>query len=279
MPELPPREPIAKASVSVILPVCGLSPAVREVLAAWAPVLEGLERACEIIVVDEDNSTAQAVADLRAAGTPRLSAQQLTRPGGVGAALRAGLAKAGYPLVVFAPCDTRYAAADLKKLLDVIDKVDCVSGCRTTAMPPTLRWLGRAWRLTVRVVFGVPLEPLPGWLGWKQWLFRHALRLWTGVRVIDINCPFKLFRREMFARLPIQSEGAFVFGEILAKANFLECPMGEVELTGPADDPAQELRPLLREARRVLANPEFAASTRTTSPNSDTGKKKRRRKK
>jgi glycosyltransferase involved in cell wall biosynthesis len=278
MPDLPPREPIAKAPVSVILPVRGAAPALREVLAGWAPVLQGLERDCEIIVVDEDSASAQAVADFTAAETPRLNVQRLAKPGGVGGALRAGLAKAGHPLVVFAPCDTRYAATDLKKFLEFIDKVDCVSGCRTAVVPAPLRWLGRVWRLTVRVLFGVPLQPLPGWLGWKQWLFRHALRVWTGVRVIDINCPFKLFRRDMFARMPIQSDGAFVYGEILAKANFLELPVGEVEVNGPADDPAQELRPLLGEARRVLAHPEFRAPARVTPPKSD-GKKKPRRKK
>jgi hypothetical protein len=69
-----------------------------------------------------------------------------------------------------------------------------------------------------------------------------------------------------------------VYGEILAKANFLECPMTEVPLRGPTDDPAQELRPLLREARHVLANAEFGATPRSAPPKS-AGKKKRRKKK
>jgi glycosyltransferase involved in cell wall biosynthesis len=279
MPDLPSREPIANAPVSVILPVRAAASAVGEVLAGWAPVLQGLQRDCEIIVVDEDGSSAAAVADFIATEVPRLTVQRLAQAGGAGAAFRTGLATAKHPLIVFAPCDPRYTAADLKKLLGAIDKVDCVSGCRTTAMPGSLRWLGRAWRLTVRALFGVPLEPLPGWLGWKQWLFRQGLRLWTGVRMIDINCPFKLFRRDMFARLPIQSEGAFVYAEILAKGNFLECPMGEVEVSGPADDPAQELRPLWREARRVLGHPEFGASPRAAPAKSDGKKKKRRKKK
>jgi glycosyltransferase involved in cell wall biosynthesis len=268
MPELPPRSPIATAPLSVVLPVRNGAPILREVAVAWDRVLEGLKRDYEIIVVDDGSSDdTPARAESLTAELPRLRTLRLPEERGVGAAFRAGLKMVQQPLVLLVPCDPRYAAKDLRKLLESIDKVDCVSGCRvTTPVPGWLRWMGRVYRLMVRVLFGVPLDPLPGWLGWKQCLFRHAMRLWTGVRIYDLNSPLQLFRRELFDRIPIQSDGPFVHAEVLAKANFLECPLGEVEVRGPPDDPAQELRSLLREARRVLGHPEFGPPLEASRP-------------
>src|SRR5207244_7261644 len=90
------------------------------------------------------------------------------------------------------------------------------------------RWAGRLYRGLLRVVCGLTLEPPVAWLGWRA-AGRRALARWLfGVRVQDVECAFRLFRRSIFARIPIQSEGAFVQAEILAKANFLSCWMTEV---------------------------------------------------
>src|SRR5204863_8327961 len=121
---------------------------------------------------------------------------------------------------------------EFKRLLDKIDKVDLVTGYRLwLPVPPLLRVLGRIYRGFVRVVFGIPLEPLPAWLGdhgqRKRWLARWVF----GVRVHDVECAFRLFRRSVLARMPIQSHGPFAQVEILAKANFLGCWMFEVPVS------------------------------------------------
>jgi hypothetical protein len=86
-----------------------------------------------------------------------------------------------------------------------------------------------------------------------------------GVRYYDVACPFRLVRREIFTRIPLQSTGPFVHVELLAKANFLGHVMGETEVPLPAGHhpPVGEPRPggswqqTWAEFRRVLTTPDF----------------------
>src|SRR5205807_2231992 len=103
-----------------------------------------------------------------------------------------------------------------------------VSGFRLwQPVPAPLRWLGRAWRLVLRAFLGLGVEPLPGWLGMREHLYRALCRAAFALRLQDVNCAFRLCRRDIFERIPIQSEGDFVHTELLAKANFLGCYLND----------------------------------------------------
>jgi glycosyltransferase involved in cell wall biosynthesis len=157
--------------------------------------------------------------------------------GGAGACLRVGLALARYPLVAY--CELRvprplsprgaYRPDDLKSMLEIIDEVDIVCGFRTKA--------------SRRV--SVPR---------RERLYRWLARLAFGVRLKDVYCPFKLFRRHVFKRIPIQSNGDFVHAEILAKANFLGCLMTEVPVE-LRDQGRESLR--FAEALQIFRHPDF----------------------
>ena len=229
-PEPPPRTPIASAPLSVILTPSDAEPSGKEGLGRWENFLADLGRQYELFVVP-----------------PGLR--------GIGTVLRAGLAAARNPLVVFASGDPRYRPEDLKRLLERIDAVDLVVGCRAGSMPAWLGGIGRLYRLAVRILIGVPLDPLPSWFGWKNWFFYLLVRIVTGVRVHDVNCGMQLFRRDVVAGIPVQATGPFALAEIIAKANFLGCLMDEVPIAGPPED--QPLWPLLAEGYGVLKHAEF----------------------
>ena len=77
---------------------------------------------------------------------------------------------------------------------------------------------------------------------------------------MDIGSEFKIFRRSIFARIPIQSDGPFIHAEILAKANFLGCLMTEAaaNYTPPAaGEPAVSFRAQWGEACCVFSHPDF----------------------
>ncbi|MGD8399378.1 MAG: glycosyltransferase family 2 protein, partial [Bacillota bacterium] len=57
---------------------------------------------------------------------------------------------------------------------------------------------------------------------WKMWA-----RLLFGIKVKDIDCAFKLFKREVFANIRIESTGALINVELLAKLKKLGCKMIE----------------------------------------------------
>jgi hypothetical protein len=99
--------------------------------------------------------------------------------------------------------------------------------------------LGRATgllsRFLCRVILSDAPAPLPGWLGWRGHAATLLARVCFGVRNRDVLCPYRLLRREIFARIPLQSNGPFVHVEILAKANFLGCILSEDAPLGDKD--------------------------------------------
>jgi hypothetical protein len=182
---------------------------------------------------------------------------------GEGAALRKGLDAARFPLIAYAPCDPRYQPSDLKRLLQEIDAVHLISGFRAgRPVPPFWRIIGVVWRTTSRLVLSHTLTSLPGWLGWKGHLGQWLARALFGVRNRDVLCPFRLLRREILARIPLQSDGPFAHVEMLAKANFLghllgeEIPLGDRQRPVPAE-PRGQLGQYLRDGYQVWSHPDF----------------------
>jgi glycosyltransferase involved in cell wall biosynthesis len=259
------RPPIAKSPLSIVLPAFNAATELEEVLAAWAKELDSLAQPHEIVLVDDastDETAARAEAFVERLPALRVLRHPARR--GLGAALRTGIEAARHPLLFYTVCDRQYRPEDLKLLLAIIDRVDLVTGCR--AGRPRPGWacrLGSVYRLFVRVLFGIRLQPAPCWLGRSGWLRRSVARWLFGVRVCDPECAFRLFRRSIFQRIPIQTEGDFAQIEILAKANFLGCLMDQVPV---AHQPRPDGRPLaphglrersLREASRLFRAADF----------------------
>jgi hypothetical protein len=274
MPEPPKLPPVAAAPLSVVLLAHTGGPPTEPVLAAWLDYLKGLGRDFQLILAVAGAAEAPAVTE-SLPGVEVLHVPEV----GEGAALRAALAVARHPLLFYTLCDFRYQPADLGLLLHKrhlpdkpeleIDLVHLLSGYRAgRRVPWPLRLTGLMWRIFSRVVFSYAPPRLPGWLGWRAYAGRQLVRALMGVRYHDVACPFRLIRREIFTRIPLQSAGPFVHVEILAKANFLGHVLGETEVPLPAGHhpPVGEPRPggtwrqMWVEFRRVLTNPDFGSA-------------------
>ena len=212
----------------------------ESVLEAWCKQLDQLQRDYEVIVVDDGSRdrTAEIVSRV-GQEQPRVKLVRHQQPQGDGAALKSGLAESRHPLLFYSTCDRQYLPVDLHLLLAEIDKVHLVSGYRRwQPVPHVLQGVGRLWRIAMRLLFSVTFEPLPGWLGTRQHLYAKVMRVVFGLRLRDERCLFRLFRRALFERIPIQSHGEFVHDEVLAKANFLGALMSDVPIQyrPPADN-------------------------------------------
>jgi glycosyltransferase involved in cell wall biosynthesis len=193
-------------AVSLFFPMFNEEANIGRAVAAALVALEGVSRLCEVIVVD-DGSLDQtgAIADRLAAEDPRVRVVHHPQNRGYGAALRSGLEAARYPIVVLVDGDNQFDLGELPKLLGQIDGVDLVTGYRITRRDPAIRRLnGFMYNRLARVLFDIPVR--------------------------DVNCGFKVYRRELLERLLplLSSTGALINVEMLARARQLGARVTEL---------------------------------------------------
>ena len=164
---------------------------VDEALAA----LPALADTFEIIIVDDGSRDATpGIADELAAGDGRVLVVHHPRNRGYGAALRSGFGASRYDLIAFTDGDRQFRVADLGRLTARFQEggVDAVVGFRIKRADPLIRTLyARAYRLANRIFFSL--------------------------KVTDVDCACKIFRRDILKGVGVESEGAFFSAELLIK--------------------------------------------------------------
>ena len=162
----------------------------------------------EIIAVDDGSrDRTPAIADQLAAAHPGVF-RVVHHPVnlGYGAALRSGFQAARFGLVAFIDGDRQFKVADVGRLTErmaAADAPDVVLGYRLKRADPLIRrWYARVYRFSNRIFFGV--------------------------RVRDIDCACKLFKRESLATIRVASGGAFFTAELLIKLRYEGHKLAEV---------------------------------------------------
>lgn len=148
----------------------------------------------EVTVID-DGSTDRTgqIADDLAKADARVRVVHHGARRGYGGAVRSGLVSATKEFIFFTDGDRQFQIPDVGRLISAIDGVDAVMGYRLKRQdPPRTRFVAWVYNRVISVMF----------LG--------------GFR--DVDCAFKLFRREVFERAPlarVRSNGAFFSAEML----------------------------------------------------------------
>jgi len=165
-------------TISVVIPVCdeedNLEPLHGEVSAA----LEKLPPA-EIVLVD-DGSRDTSLARMRAlsARDPRVRVVALEGNHGQSAALDAGFRAARGEIVVTLDADLQNDPADIPRLVELLDRADCVNGVRAK------RHDGLVRKLSSRVGNG-----------FRNWV--------TGESVTDVGCSLRAMRTSYLRRVKL----------------------------------------------------------------------------
>lgn len=231
-------------AITIILPIHNGGERLERAVRGWSDLLQKESgREYEILAIDDGSTdtTAETLASL-ANSISHLRILKNDRKRGFGASLRTALDGPTHPIVFYTAIEYPYSPSDLSKLLkrlgekapiyDRESMVEAVSGCRTgRAVPAFWKAVGRVYRLFCRVVIGAAPEPLQGWLGFRNHARSWFLWLAMGVPLQDVNSTFKVFRRSLLDRFPIQSDGDFVHAEIFAKLTFLTVLIDEIPLT------------------------------------------------
>jgi glycosyltransferase involved in cell wall biosynthesis len=163
--------------------------------AQWAiDVLQKLGADYEVIIVDDGSSDATAkIADEIASQNNRVKVVHHPTNLGYGAALQSGFKAATKELVFYTDGDGQFDINELPPLLPLIKQYDIVSCYRLNRQDNLIRKLN-GWAWTKLVCF----------------LFNMKAR--------DIDCAFKLYKREIFDNIRMSSRGALISAEILARA-------------------------------------------------------------
>jgi glycosyltransferase involved in cell wall biosynthesis len=182
-------------SVSVVLPAYNEAESITIAVGRALKVLPELAREWEVIVVDDGSTdgTTDVVDDLTRTHYPRVRHLKHDINLGYGAALRTGFSRARYDLIFYTDADNQFDIAELAHALPLMVDHDVLVGFRVYRYDSPLR------------VF-------------VSWGYNLLIRTLFRVRVRDVDCAFKIFRREVIEKIDIETTNFFVDTELVAKA-------------------------------------------------------------
>jgi glycosyltransferase involved in cell wall biosynthesis len=190
----PNLKPVQRLSgISVFLLAHNEEGNIERVVEGFKAELPKLTDDYEIIVVNDGSSDQTGRIAERMAATDsyiRVVHHPLNR--GYGAAVISGINAASKTYVLLSDGDGQFDPADSALLAAKVRDYDVVVGRRVRRADPVMRRLnGKAWSILMRLLFGL--------------------------RITDVDCGFKLFRREVLANLELQAKGAMITTELMAK--------------------------------------------------------------
>jgi len=203
-------------SLSIVIPVYNesetLAEIVRRVLAVPLPDVER-----EIVLVDDGSTdgTSQLLQDLpvmigaRHEGVRlKVLIQEVNQ--GKGAALRRGFAEARGDFVLIQDADLEYDPADYPALIAPLldDRADVVYGSRFAG--------------------GKPHRVLYFWHAMGNKFLTLCSNALTNLNLTDMECCYKVFRRDVLDRLTLQEDRFGIEPELTAKVAKLDCRIYEV---------------------------------------------------
>lgn len=194
-------------SISVTMPAhneeANIGPMIESVLETFTPITSDLE-----VVVVADGSRDRTPEIVRAMGVKHPNVRLVEHPKnlGYGAAVFSGFMAATKEWVFTTDSDRQFDLNDIHKLLPHIHEADLIVGYRSPRRDPFHRLLyGWGWNFLISLLFGYTAR--------------------------DVDCAFKLFKREILSHINILSRGATFSGEFLVRAKRAGYKIYEVPVT------------------------------------------------
>jgi glycosyltransferase involved in cell wall biosynthesis len=194
-------------SLSVFFPAYNEEENIGETVSQTNEVVKKITNKYEIIVVDDGSKdkTASIVEEIQKTN-PHVKLIRHNPNRGYGAALWSGIQAAQYDWVFFTDADLQFKIEEINRLIDNIPNHDVVVGFRAPRKDPFMRLVNaKGWNILNRLLFGL--------------------------KVRDIDCAFKIFRRDLVANLPIKSGGAMMSAEMLIRLERRGVNIKEVPVT------------------------------------------------
>jgi glycosyltransferase involved in cell wall biosynthesis len=195
-------------SISLVLPAYNEAENIEPMVEEATPALEANADEYEIIVVDDGSADDTAAVTRRVMEFhPHVRLVEHPVNQGFGAAVFSGFTSAEKDWIFYTDADRQFVLGELERFVPYMDEADLIAGYRAPRRDPFMRvFYGKGWSALCTLVFGYTVR--------------------------DVDCGFKLFRREIIQSLAptIASRGATFSIEWLVRAKragyrFVELPV------------------------------------------------------
>jgi glycosyltransferase involved in cell wall biosynthesis len=195
----------AVPSLTIFFPAYNDGGTIASLVIQAVQVASRLTSDFEVIVVNDGSSdSTRDVADELARTYPQVRAIHHPRNRGYGGALRTGFSSATKDLVAYTDGDAQYDPGEFEALWNQLTPdADMVTGYKISRADPLHRIvIGRVYHWTVKLLFRL--------------------------RVRDVDCDFRLMRREIFDRVKLEKDTGVICLELMRKVQDAGCRVREV---------------------------------------------------
>jgi glycosyltransferase involved in cell wall biosynthesis len=182
------------SSISVFFPCYNEQDNVGRTVEKAMNVLKELRTDFEVVIVNDGSSDRTGeIADELAGRDGRIKVVHHKQNRGYGAALQSGFGAATKELVFYTDGDGQFDITEMPALLPLMEQYDIVSCYRLNRQDPIVRKI-------------------------NGWCWTKLVCLLFGMKIRDIDCAFKLYKRKIFDGMTLSSTGALIDTEVLARA-------------------------------------------------------------
>lgn len=175
-------------NLSLVFPAYNEEHNIVQIIEQALPFIESHH--AEIIVVDDGSTDQTALKVEQYAAYVTLVRHEKNK--GYGAALRSGFAVARGMWVFFSDSDLQFRLSSLHQFWSYTHTFDVIIGYRHPRKDPLMRRI-------------------------NAWVWTALINRSMGLAIQDVNCAFKLFRREALEGIQLQAQGASINAELLSK--------------------------------------------------------------
>ncbi len=196
---------ITRYSISAFFPAYNDANSIGKLVRVSAAILPKLTSDYEIVVVNDGSKdeTGEVLRDL-AVEYPFLKVVEHPVNRGYGAALISGFAKCTKELIFYTDGDGQYDVGELPVLLAAFnDQVDLVNGYKISRSDPLHR-----------IIMGR--------------LYQYLMRLMFHLRIRDVDCDFRLFRRSLLDDTHLSFDSGVICVEMMKRFESRGCRIVEV---------------------------------------------------
>jgi glycosyltransferase involved in cell wall biosynthesis len=199
--------PARLPGLTVFLPSYNEEGNVERVVKGFLAELPRVAEKYEVVVVDDGSRDRTGeIADRLAAENPHVLVVHHPNNLGYGGAVNSGLRSGSQPYLLLSDGDGQFDPAEMSKLTSRIADCDVVIGLRARRADNLMRRInGKAWTTLSRLLFGL--------------------------RISDMDCGFKLFRREAIEGITLHSNSAMITTELMARLAGRNARIRQVDVT------------------------------------------------